>query len=144
MKPAKYPYGSASGIVGFKKFFYFIGRLPRNSVFEELKEHHAFLMPSYNETFGLVFLEAMANGCIVLGAEGWGIDGIIVNNQNGFLCNPYNQSSISESIKKILTFSGSQLDQLRTNSMKTVLNFSEEKVASDYLAFLQAIKKGNL
>ena len=34
-------------------------------------------MVSEPETFGLAYLEAMAKGCLVVGAYGWGIDGII-------------------------------------------------------------------
>jgi len=34
-------------------------------------------MVSAPETFGLVYLEAMAKGCIVIGTKNWGIDGIV-------------------------------------------------------------------
>ena len=41
-------------------------------------------MISKNEAFGLVYLEAMLAGCIVASRNG--IDGIIIDGYNGFLC----------------------------------------------------------
>lgn len=111
----------------------FLGQIPRNEVFKELKNHEIFVMPSYNETFGLVFLEAMANGCIVIGAKGWGIDGIVIDGENGFLCDPYNQEEIYESLKKTLTLPENKLNKIRLNSLNTVLDFSDEKMATNYL-----------
>ena len=40
-------------------------------------------MISSPETFGLAYLEAMARGNIVIGTKGWGIDGIVIDGENG-------------------------------------------------------------
>ena len=53
-----------------------------------MKKSDVFVMPSAPETFGLVYLEAMASGCIVVGAKGWGIDGLIKNGFDGYLVEP--------------------------------------------------------
>ena len=38
------------------------------------------------KTFGLVYLEAMARGCITVASRDEGFDGIIQDGVNGFLC----------------------------------------------------------
>ena len=45
---------------------------------------NVWIMISKNETFGLVYLEAMARGCITIGSRNQGIDGVINHGVNGF------------------------------------------------------------
>lgn len=111
----------------------FLGQMPRKEVFKNMGNHDVFVMPSYNETFGLVFLEAMANGCVVIGAKGWGIDGIVKNEENGFLCDPHNQEKIYVCLKKVLSMQNQKINEIRKNSLNTVLKFSDKKMANDYL-----------
>jgi L-malate glycosyltransferase len=113
---------------------FFMGRLPRDEVFSYMEQHDFFAMPSYNETFGLAFLEAMANGCIVIGAKGWGIDGFVTDGVNGFLCNPYDQEDINQKVLSALTMDDKNLDEIRKNSLLTVSNCSDETMAEKYLA----------
>ena len=55
-----------------------------------LGQSDVFVLPSVNETFGMVYLEAMSQGCIPIGTSGEGIDGIIENGKNGYLCDRNN------------------------------------------------------
>ena len=43
-------------------------------------------MISKEETFGLVYLEAMSMGCITIASKNEGMEGIIIDGENGFLC----------------------------------------------------------
>ena len=45
----------------------FLGRLTRDKVFEEMLECDIFVMVSSPESFGIVYIEAMAAGCCVVG-----------------------------------------------------------------------------
>ena len=60
----------------------FIGKLPQEKVFDEMKKSQIFILPSINETLGLVYLEASACGCLCIGTKNTGIDGIFQNNIN--------------------------------------------------------------
>lgn len=110
----------------------FLGRIPRNEVFNQLGNNNVFIQPSFNETFGLVYLEAMANGCIAIGSKGWGIDGVVVDGQNGFLCDPFNQQEINETLKRVLSMNENELDSIRRKSLETVANYSDEQMARKY------------
>lgn len=78
----------------------FLGKLPHEKVLEEMKKSDIFVLPSVNETFGMVYLEAMASGCITVGTKEDGVDGIIVDEKNGFLTEP-NSDKIKETLLKI-------------------------------------------
>ena len=62
------------------------GRKPREEVILMLDRADCFIMISRDEVFGLVYLEAMARGCIVVASRGEGMTGIIEDGVNGFLC----------------------------------------------------------
>lgn len=117
----------------------FVGQVSRDEVFRYMEESDVFIMPSYNETFGLVFLEAMANGCIVIGAEGWGIDGVVRDGINGFLCDPYSQDSITKKINEVLLMDIQKANIIRKNSLETVANFSNKNKAEEYLSCISSI-----
>ena len=44
-----------------------------------------FVLPSWGEGYGIVYIEAMAAGCIAVGARGEGIEDTITDGENGFL-----------------------------------------------------------
>ena len=56
--------------------------------------HQYFVMPSVREGFGIVYLEAMANGCITIGTQNEGIADLIRDGYNGFLVPPEDPDAI--------------------------------------------------
>ena len=66
----------------------FLGQVPNDTVLAEMAKHRFFVMPSVREGFGIVYLEAMANGCVTIGTEGEGIADLIASGKNGFLVPP--------------------------------------------------------
>lgn len=63
----------------------FLGQLPNEAVFREMCGASFFVMASKPEGFGIVYLEAMAAGCVTVGTEGEGISDVIRHGENGFL-----------------------------------------------------------
>lgn len=115
----------------------FTGRLSRDRVFEQLRQHDIFVMPSYPETFGIAYLEAMAAGCIVIGTKGWGIDGIVKDGENGFLCNPNTTNELYLKIKNLFNIQSLTINAMIDKSLDTVQHLSSKQTASDYLDFLK-------
>ena len=107
----------------------FLGQIPRAEVLEKMREADIFILPSKKETFGMVYLEAMASGCITVCSKNDGIDGIIKDNINGFLC-----ENIEDTLNKIINFEDKNM--ILENSYNTVLNFTSQKVAENYIKYL--------
>ena len=110
----------------------FTGYLAHDKVLEKMRESDIFILPSVNETFGMVYLEAMSQGCITIGTIDDGIAGIIKNGENGFLTLP-----ISSEIRKILlnikNMDDDALKTLRYNSLQTIREYTSDKCAREYL-----------
>ena len=61
------------------------GGLPHEEVLQLMSENDLFVLPSWGEGYGIVYIEAMAAGCISVGALGEGIEDTIMDGENGFL-----------------------------------------------------------
>lgn len=80
----------------------FLGRLSQDRVFKELAESDIFILPSYNEAFGVAYLEAMQMGLPIIGVEGEGIADIIKKGECGILVKPKSVASIELALKKLI------------------------------------------
>lgn len=116
-----------------KRKVYLLGRIPRQEIFKELENTECFIMISKDETFGLVYLEAMAKGCIVIASKNEGMEGIIVNGVNGYLCSSGDENELSLLIQTInkLTIEGKI--NISQNALKTVSMLTDEQQAKYYI-----------
>lgn len=123
-----------AGSLGIGKRVSFLGHRSREEVLEQMRESHIFIMVSAPETFGMAYLEAMAAGNIVIGAKGFGIDGVVEHGKNGFLCTARKEGEILQTLENIMkVLSKKELQEILIRSHQTVLNYTEEKAAENYL-----------
>lgn len=87
------------GELGVKDAVTFSGYLPNPETLAHMSRARFFVMPSVNEGFGIVYLEAMASGCITVGTEGEGIADLIVSGENGFLVPPDDPEAIVRTVE---------------------------------------------
>ena len=109
------------------------GRKKREEIMKYYDESQVFVMISRQEAFGLVYLEAMSRGCICIGTRGQGIDGVIVDGENGFLCEGGNSKELETIIKRINELSPKERRRISSNARKTAEDLSEINVAKNYI-----------
>lgn len=80
----------------------FVGSLSHEKVMEYMAIADIFSLPSCNEGFGVVYLEAMLHGKPVIANQGEGIGDVIHNNSIGLLVKPKSVESLTESIEYLL------------------------------------------
>jgi glycosyltransferase involved in cell wall biosynthesis len=119
----------------------FCGQYNRDDVIRNLLKSDIFILPSYDETLGLAYLEAMACGCITIGSENEGIDGIIVDGENGFLCDPFDDRSISIKLLEAVTLKPEHLNNILENVKKTIRNFSIRQKSKEYFDHVNTLIK---
>ena len=101
----------------------FLGKLPYDKVALEMRTSNLFVLPSFYEALGCVYLEAMACGIPTIGVKGMGIDEIIVDGENGLLVEQKDVNSLSEKIKLVLD-NEELADKLGENGRKTALEYT--------------------
>ncbi len=77
------------------------GYVDRLDVPKILSEYHVFILLSYLETFGRVYIEAMARGLPVICTRDSGIDGFIENGVQGYLVE---NGNINEAVNALTHF----------------------------------------
>ena len=117
----------------------FIGRKNREDVLSYMRKADLFIMTSERETLGLTYLEAMSQGAIVIGSKNEGIDGIIIDKENGFLVNSKSCEELSQKILDVSKLECYEKEKIMNNAILTIKNLTSEKVAKDYL--MEAVKK---
>lgn len=120
-------------LAGADKDISFLGQLSNETVYEYLEKNLIFLLPSSPEGFGIVYVEAMYNGCITIGTKGEGIDGFI-NSKNGFLVN-VDVAEITSVICKILQ-DPKKYEKLQDNAIKSAMGLSWSENARKYIELL--------
>jgi teichuronic acid biosynthesis glycosyltransferase TuaC len=81
---------------------HFCGRYNRQKTKIAMDECDVYSMPSWNEAFGVVYLEAMASGKPVIGCIGQGIEDIVEDKINGFLVPPHSSTDIAKIIEQLI------------------------------------------
>lgn len=126
--------------LGIENYVFFEGEKTRAEVLNYMEESNIFAMVSSPETFGLVYVEAMAKGCITIGSKGEGIDGVIVNNENGFLCSPDDTEGLKIVLEKAISLEINERKKIITNAINTANKLNNQDLADEYLQKI----KGNI
>ncbi len=115
------------------KIVTFAGRIPRVSVLKKMKEAQIFTLISEGETYGIVYIEAMLQGCIVIASRGSGFDGIIQDGVNGFICNPGDAEMLESIYQRIEDMTVGERNAMGQSAINLAVHFSEKEVADNYL-----------
>jgi glycosyltransferase involved in cell wall biosynthesis len=126
--------------LGIRDRVNFKGIMPRGQVIQLMNRSHIFVLVSYLETFGLVYLEAMASGNIVIGSKGEGIDGIIQHEKNGFLSPAGEVQGLAAILEKIIfQLQENQLEDILDNAYHTIKQYTDKNAAQNYLDQLKQV-----
>lgn len=109
------------------------GFVSRDKVPSFVGKAQCFVMISEEETFGLVYLEAMSMGCLTIASRNEGMDGIIEDGVNGFLCKAGDEKELAKIIDKINNMSQNEIYQISQNAIATARKLTDSKVAEDYI-----------
>lgn len=109
-----------------------LGRQEREDVVRQMDKSDVFVMISRSEAFGLVYLEAMARGCITIASRKEGFDGIIQDGINGFLCEAGNAEELASIISRLRQMPIIELQKISDAAIKTASELTDEKAAAYY------------
>jgi glycosyltransferase involved in cell wall biosynthesis len=117
----------------------FNGWVGRNKLPEKFRGTDIFIMPSSPETFGLVYLEAMASGCVILGHKGEGIDGIVTDEVDALMVASADSELIVEKIKWFANLTPIQRLKIKEKSVAIAEKYDMNSASRNYYESLLAV-----
>ncbi len=110
----------------------FYGAIPHDEVFSKMKDADALVLISH-ETFGMVYVEAMSQGCIPIGAKNEGIDGVVVNEENGFLTELGDVDELTILFNSFMSMENDTIAEISHNAYQTAVKMTNQKLAFELL-----------
>ena len=124
-----------------KNVVHFKGSIPHDEIAEEMYQHDIFIMPSYFETFGRVYFEAMAMGIPVICAKNSGIDGIFKDKEEGIAVNHNDIDEITSALEFLISHPEERL-RIGKKGKDLVEHYTWENIARDlHSKYLKVVKK---
>ena len=76
--------------------------MDQKTFLKNLNNSHVFVLPSFGEGIPLAVMEAMASGRALICSDVPGCNSCIIDNKNGYLCQPRSSKSLAQSMQKII------------------------------------------
>lgn len=112
----------------------FLGQLNRKQLLKEYAESDLFVLPTREDCFALVILEAMCSGLpMICSKYADGAYDLLEEGKNGYIVDPYNKKEFSQRLELLLTDSGLR-ENMQKNSEEIIKKFEFENVAKEYFA----------
>lgn len=127
--------------LGIQKTVRFTGKISNQEVLAEMARSQFFVMPSVREGLGIVYLEAMASGCVTIGTEGEGISDVIISGENGFLVSPDDPNAIVRVIEWCLANSDNAAI-IADRGRQAARKLTWEKNVGEYISLFEGLIKG--
>jgi glycosyltransferase involved in cell wall biosynthesis len=96
---------------------------------EIYRQHDIFIMPSFSETFGLVYPEAMSQGLPVIYTKGQGFDGQYEDGHVGYPVNADDPEDIAEKIELIVN----NYEAISKNVLEAYKKFNWDNLSRNYI-----------
>lgn len=113
----------------------YLPQQPKEKLAELYKDQDIFVMPSHQETFGLVYAEAMSQGLPVLYTRGQGFDGQVPDGQGGYAIDPNSQDDIAEKMLKICE----NYEKFAMDAFHSVDRFRWDQICERYQLIYQKV-----
>ncbi len=104
-----------------KEFVTFVGRLPHKDAMQYISKCDIYSLPSYNEGFGISYIEAMYLEKPIIAVKGQGIEDIIRNKYNGILVQGKNIDSLVEALNYLI-INHDKSNEIGENAKKDIIN----------------------
>lgn len=115
-----------------------LGHMSRETIAERLGGYAALLLPSYPETFGMVYLESLHAGIPFLHSRDAGVDGYFSDANVSIAVDHDSVESIAEGITQLARRQESYKDSIRELAGSNFLDqFRTENISRQYIEFLQ-------
>jgi glycosyltransferase involved in cell wall biosynthesis len=117
-----------------KDYFFISGSLNNSLLLSLMQRSNLVVIPSINEGFGIVAIEALLAGSLILASDAGGLKEIIIDKKNGYLFNSGNWRQLEEKLNFIYQNS----DNIRVNKEYLLRDFDERFCFENHIQRLES------
>lgn len=114
------------------------GPQPQACVYEALRSHDIFCVPSYTEAFGVANIEALAHGISVVSSRVGGIPEVVDNGNNGWLIESGNVESLAIALVECIENPQLRLKKAE-NGRKFIQKLSKDEMLRNFVQMLESV-----
>ena len=103
------------------------------------RESDILVDASFHEGFGLVPLEAMMSGCVVVSSDSGGVNEFLVDGENGAIVREVNKPERYVEAVLSLAANRQQLERLRANALKRASELDGARAYRGYLEYFSRL-----
>ena len=129
------------GTRGFRDTVALLGNVSRERLAEEYVSADIFCLPSVQESFGIVFLEAMAAGLPVVACRAAAIPEVVEDGVTGLLVPPRDPGSLADALEVLATDPG-RARAMGDAGRRSVTAYTPERVAARFLEAVRLCLEG--
>ena len=114
----------------------FVPPTPKEELIKLYREHNVFVMPSFTESFGLVYAEAMSQGLPVVYSKGQGYDNQFDEGTVGYRVVASDPNDVADGIEKVIK----NFDDIKQNVVTLSKRFNWADITAVYDKIYKEIK----
>jgi glycosyltransferase involved in cell wall biosynthesis len=122
--------------LGLSEKVLLLDSIPSEKIFSHYQESDLFVLPSIEEGFGLVLVEAQLCGRPVIGTNSGGIPDIIEDNVTGLLVKPQDPVDLAKAIERILVDPELAEKLAEQGFQSAISKFSHEAIQEKFMEFI--------
>lgn len=120
----------------------FLGNVKRSDLKTLYLKNEIACFPSWWEAFGIICIEAMAAGCLVIGSNSGGMLEILKDKYNGFLLFPKNVKLLSDKIEEIFHLGNDEKRKIQNNAISSALSdYDIKSIISTTTSYYKSVIK---
>lgn len=116
----------------------YLPAMPKEKLIDVYRASDIFVMPSYTESFGLVYAEAMSQGLPVIYSKGQGFDGQFAEGTVGYHVDSGSPDDVAAGIKRVVE----NYNQINPNCVPSSHCFTWNYICQNYSELYKKIAKG--
>ena len=106
----------------------YAGLLTKEDLLQLYRQNDLFVMPSFKDTFGLVYAEALSQGLPILYSEGQGFDMQLPEGSVGYRVDPHDAQALAEAMERV----AQNYTKLQSRCAEAAKTFSWASVSKKY------------
>ena len=108
---------------------------PKEKLLELYRKHDLFVMPSFTESFGLVYAEALSQGLPVIYSKGQGFDNQFPEGVVGYHVSAYDAEDVADGIERVIK----NYSSIVPNTVSSAKVFNWTEITAEYDRIYQTV-----